>query len=177
VIAYPTDTVYGIGSSIRSAEGIKKTFLAKGKDFKSPLLIAVADFSMLREYCRIDEKILMRLKEIWPGAISVILPKKETVSDLVTAGLPDVGVRFPDHEITLKLIRTLGHPIISTSANHAGCPDVTEASAIKPKVDFTVAGKCRWGKSSTLVDLTAGRILRRGAQVELAERWLNKVKS
>lgn len=175
VIAYPSDTVYGLGAIISNDAAVRRIYELKGRDWQRPLLIAVADFEMLANYCAVQPAASDALRRLWPGAVSVLLPPRGNVPSLITAGRPQVGVRMPLSPPLQDLIKRVGEPITATSANLAGRPEVTEAEEVYLPVDFVMRGSCRWQQPSTLVDLAGRKILRRGAEVERAEKWLDSL--
>lgn len=168
VIAYPTDTLYGLGADATSEESVREVIAIKGKREK-PVSILVADMEMLKKYCIVTEKQEEEIKKILPGPYTVILQKREDMG-LVPAitKTHKVGVRLPDHEFSRALAAKLGKPITSTSANKAGEAPPPSAEEINPEIEKLVdlvvdGGKCKYCKPSTVVDLTEEKpvILRR----------------
>ena len=172
VIAYPTDTLYGIGCDVLNQKAIKKVFELKGRDFKKPLSIACADFKMIEQFATVSIKTKKIVKKLLPGPYTIILPKREVISDLVTAGSEMVGVRIPDHNLCLSIIRKFGRPIITTSANLSGEKSITKYDDIILPVDFIVRGKCKYNQPSTVIDAINKKILRKGAGLEKLEKNL-----
>ena len=166
VVAYPTETVYGLGVDIFDEEAVKKIYRLKGRDFKKPLLIAVSSFKMLKKVVRVTAADLKILKKLLPGPVAVVLPKKKIIPDFVTGKSKMVGVRFPDHQIALKIIEKFGGPITSTSANFSGEKEVTDWKDIKMRVDCLVRGKCKYKSPSTVIDLKKKIILREGVDAK-----------
>ncbi len=160
LIAYPTDTIYGLGVDIFNQTAVEKVFALKGRDFNKPLSIAVANFEMIERIAEISKNQRAILKQLLPGPITVLLKKKKEVSNLITANSELVGIRFPDNQWAIKIIKMAKFPITATSANLSGQRDVFRGQDIKLKVDFVVQGKCRYQKASTVVDLVNQKIIR-----------------
>lgn len=166
VVIYPTETVYGIGANALSEPAIQRVFAIKGRS--APLSLAVSGYEMIEDVAICDMRMIRKLL---PGPITVILKKKPVVPDILTANSDRVGIRYPDHDITLKLIDSAGMPITSTSANRSGEPAAREvceiADDVMDGVDYVIdGGRCRYGIASTVVDLVDRKILRKGAGYE-----------
>jgi len=163
IIAYPTDTVFGIGCNIFDKEAVRRIFELKGRDFNKPLSIAVFDFKMLESLVFITKEEQKILKKILPGPFTIILPKKPIVSSLITAKSEFVGIRIPEYKIVLELIKKASFPIITTSANVSGKKSPFNSKEVDLKVDFMVEGECEHKKPSTVIDLKNRKIIRQGA--------------
>ena len=177
IIAYPTDTLFGIGCDIKNQKAIQKIFKLKGREYKKPMSIACSDIRMVKEYTNclgISDQVL---ELAFPGPITLLLPKKESISDLVTAGSKKVGVRVPDYDIILKIIKKFGRPIITTSANISGQKDIADISELKINVDYVVPGKLILNLPSTIIDTANKEIVRRGAGMEKAKQILSLIKA
>ena len=170
IIVFPTETVYGIGASIYSLEGIKKIFASKGRPNDNPLIVHISSREMLNDISLdIDDVSALLMDTFWPGPLSIILPKKDTIADIITGGLDTVGVRMPANDIALKIISTCNTPLAAPSANASGRPSGTDISDIyeelKDKVDLIIdGGKTTIGLESTVVRVIRGvvHILRPG---------------
>jgi len=163
VIVYPTETVYGLGAGIFSEKGIKRIYEIKGRSFAKPVSIAVSSFRMIEEVAYLDESTREIIEKILPGPVTVLLKKREVVPARLGAGSDLIGIRFPDHKKALVIIKSVG-PITSTSANISGEKDPLSVDEVEVEADLVVdGGKCKYGVSSTIVDLCKMRILRRGA--------------
>ena len=173
VIAYPTDTVYGIGCDVLNQQAVEKVFELKGRDYSKPLSIACLDIEMTRKYAFIPVEIEKVFKELLPGPFTILLKKKKQITNLVTAGLDKVGVRIPDSDLCLKIIEKLGRPIITTSANLSGKEEIINYQDIQIPVDFIVKGKCKFNQPSTLFDPENKKILRRGAEADKLTKFIN----
>jgi L-threonylcarbamoyladenylate synthase len=182
VVAFPTETVYGLGANAYDEQAVKKIFELKGRPQDNPLIVHISKkqdvYIVARE---IPEKAKVLIGEFWPGPLTLVLPKNPSIPDIVTAGLDTVAVRMPDHPIALKLIRLSGVPIAAPSANISGKPSATQPEHIKKyfgeKV-FLIEGKVKIGIESTVLDLTENvpKILRPGAVTkEMIEKKIGKV--
>jgi len=182
VVAFPTETVYGLGANAYDEQAVKKIFELKGRPQDNPLIVHISKkqdvYIVARE---IPEKAKVLIREFWPGPLTLVLLKNPSIPDIVTAGLDTVAVRMPDHPIALKLIRLSGVPIAAPSANISGKPSATQPEHIKKyfgeKV-FLIEGKVKIGIESTVLDLTEDvpKILRPGAITkEMIERKIGKV--
>ena len=162
VVAFPTETVYGLGGNARSDEAIRKIFTAKGRPSDNPLIIHIAEREQLREFAEhVPEKAEKLMEHFWPGPLTVILHyKKGSLADAATAGLDTVGVRMPDHPVALALIKAAGLPIAAPSANQSGRPSPTSALHVKEDLAGKIAGIVDGGATgvgveSTVIDCTA----------------------
>lgn len=170
LLAIPTETVYGLGADGLNAEAVRNIFLAKGRPQDNPLILHIADASWLSRYCADVPPAAYRLAEaFWPGPLTMILKRKPIVPDETTAGLNTVGMRCPDHAVTLAIIREADLPIAAPSANRSGRPSCTTASHVLEdmagRIDGLVdGGECRVGVESSIIDLTVSppRLLRPG---------------
>ena len=160
VVAFPTETVYGLGAVATNEEAVKKIFLAKGRPADNPLIIHVSNREQVAEYVKvIPEKARLVMDHFWPGPCTIILEKKGSLALSVTGGLDTVGVRMPDHPIALKLIDRVGIPLAAPSANSSGKPSPTSAEHVKRDLDRKIIGIIDGGPTgvgleSTVLDLT-----------------------
>jgi len=169
VIAFPTDTVYGLGADALNATAVERIYEIKNrpKHRQLPLLIAAAErLTTLAD--PIPEIAWFLARRFWPGGLTLVLPKTDSVPAYLDPGTT-IAVRIPDHPVCLALIQSLGNPVIGTSANISGQPAALTAEEVGQqlggKIDFIInGGKCPGGKESTVVDVTheAPIILRQG---------------
>lgn len=170
LVAFPTETVYGLGALATDGEAVKKIFEAKGRPGDNPLIVHICNLDMLKELIDgpvpLDATLLA--EEYWPGPLSMIFKRSSRIPDEVTAGLDTVAVRMPSNPAALQLIRQVG-PIAAPSANSSGRPSPTTARHVLDDMDGKIplildGGPCRVGLESTVLDLTATppRILRPG---------------
>ncbi|MBU3923018.1 threonylcarbamoyl-AMP synthase [Patescibacteria group bacterium] len=169
IIAYPTETIYGIGCNIFNEKAVKKIFEIKGRDFNKPLLVAVSSFKMMQDICFIPEKYIDLIKKYLPGPVTFLWNKKNNVSNLITQSSDLVGIRFPDNKKALKIIEKCNFPIISTSANISGQKDSINWKQVKLNVDFIVKGRCKYKKPTSVINLMDKKILRKGYNIEKYE--------
>ncbi len=170
LVAFPTETVYGLGANGLDPEAVAAIFRAKGRPQDNPLILHIPSPEHLSRYCRdIPAAAYALARRFWPGPLTMILPRREVVPDVVTAGLDTVGMRCPAHPAALEILELCQLPIAAPSANTSGRPSPTTAQAVwedmAGKIDAIVdGGPCAVGVESTIVDLTASppRLLRPG---------------
>lgn len=159
-VAFPTETVYGLGADALNPAAVKKIFRAKGRPSDNPLIVHIADIDDLKLIAkRPPESALALINKFWPGPLTIILKRKKVVPDIVTGGLDTVAVRMPDNRIALSLIRKSGAPLVAPSANLSGRPSPTGArdvaADLSGKIDMIIdGGKTRIGIESTVMDMT-----------------------
>jgi len=188
VIAFPTDTVYGLGADAFNSTAVERIYEIKNrpKHRQLPLLIAATEqLTALAD--PIPEIAWFLARRFWPGGLTLVLPKTDSVPAYLAPG-PTIAVRVPDHPVCLALIQRLGNPIIGTSANISGQPAALTAEEVgqqlERKIDFIInGGKCPGGKESTVVDVTHEPpiILRQGIissnEIDKAYKEYSEVKS
>ncbi|MDX9848393.1 MAG: L-threonylcarbamoyladenylate synthase [Tenuifilaceae bacterium] len=169
LVAFPTETVYGLGANALDPLAVAKIFELKERPSFDPLIIHIASLSQLEKLVLNPDKRVYKLAEkFWPGPLTMVLPKSSIVPDLVTSGLPTVGIRMPGNAIALELIRTSDCPIAAPSANKFGRISPTTAAHVRkqlPTVDYILdGGKTSVGIESTIIRLTdfGFQILRNG---------------
>ena len=166
LVAFPTETVYGLGANALDEKAVRKIFEVKGRPNDNPLIVHIADFCDLDKVAVVSgivKKRAERLKKFWPGPLTVVLPKNGIVPNIVTAGLESVAIRIPDSKFALELIRKSGVPISAPSANLSGKPSPTNALDVfqdmAGKIELIVdGGNCKIGVESTVVDLTSDKV-------------------
>jgi L-threonylcarbamoyladenylate synthase len=174
VVVYPTETVYGIGANALDKQAILRVFQIKKRPLSMPIFMAVSSFEMLERLTKICSEDLGILEQLMPGPVSVLVQRKSIVPNMLTAGSPLVGVRFPDHEIAIRIIDAAG-PITSTSANITGSPPPTSAQEVSTEIAHRVdiildGGKSRYSQPSTLLDLSNKKIIRPGAELQKVQK-------
>jgi len=163
LVAFPTETVYGLGANALDAEAVKRIFEAKGRPLTSPLIVHVACEEMLpRVVAGWPDRAHELTQKFWPGPLTLVLPKKPAVPDLVTAGLPTVGVRMPAHPLALALIKECDLPLAAPSANRFTELSPTTAEHVRrslgDRVGFILdGGPCSVGIESTVLSLATER--------------------
>ncbi|MEM2024892.1 MAG: L-threonylcarbamoyladenylate synthase [Desulfurococcaceae archaeon] len=183
LVAFPTETVYGLGGAVFLEDSIKKIFLAKQRPLDNPLIIHVCDESTLsRVAVNVPEKAYKLINVFWPGPLTLILPRHPNIPKVVTGGLNTVAVRMPAHPIALSLIKEADVPIAAPSANLAGRPSPTSADHVirdlYGRIDIIIdGGETLYGIESTIVNILMEPpvLLRPGAySVEDIERVLGE---
>ncbi len=178
LVAFPTETVYGLGANAMNPLAVAKIFELKERPSFDPLIVHIANLNQLETLVsNIDTRVFILAGRFWPGPLTIVMPKNQTVPDIVTSGLPTVGIRMPGNEIALELIRKSGCAIAAPSANKFGRISPTTAAHVKkqlPSVDFIVdGGKTTVGIESTIIRLTKNgfQVLRNGiiTQEEIEE--------
>ncbi|MBO9540297.1 threonylcarbamoyl-AMP synthase [bacterium] len=160
LVAFPTETVYGLGADARNPAAVARIFESKGRPATNPLIVHVADVDAARAIAATWPPIADRLAAaFWPGPLTLLLPKRPEIPDLVTAGLGAVGVRIPAHPVALALLKEAGIPVAAPSANPYMGISPTEArhvlAGLGDRVDAIVdGGSCAVGIESTVLDLT-----------------------
>lgn len=160
LVAFPTETVYGLGANAFRTEAVLKIFAAKGRPSDNPLIVHIADREDLEGLVREIPDVAVRLMaRFWPGALTLVFYKSPAVPDAVTAGLDTVAVRMPVHPIARDLIRLAGVPVAAPSANHSGRPSPTTAEHVREDMDGRIpmivdGGACPMGMESTVLDVT-----------------------
>jgi len=176
VMAYPTDTIYGLGCLATDRKAIRKVHriknqeikkasppkadqpLAENQETKKPLLVLISDYKMLTEYCYVNVEQKEYLKKIWPGPVTVVLKLKKKMPIELTGGLKSLAVRLPKSRFLIKIIKKLGKPIVSTSLNLVGKPLLITVRNLdrhfkKEKPDLVIDGGVLKGRPSKLVDV------------------------
>jgi L-threonylcarbamoyladenylate synthase len=161
--AFPTETVYGLGANALDAAAVAKIFELKGRPPSSPLIVHVSSIAMAREivadWPREADELARRY---WPGPLTLVLPKSPNIPDIVTAGLPTVGIRVPAHDVAIGLIEAAGVPIAAPSANRFMSISPTTAEhvieAFGDELPVLDGGACPLGIESTVVSIASGKV-------------------
>lgn len=159
VVAFPTETVYGLGANAFDADAVKKIFAAKQRPVDNPLIVHVSSIDMLKE-CVLDipDNIKSIIGKFWPGPLTILFQKSSKIPVEVTAGLPTVAIRMPSHPIAKALIEICGVPIAAPSANASGRPSPTTANHVITDLSGRIpmiidGGPCQVGVESTVIDI------------------------
>lgn len=183
LVAFPTETVYGLGADALNPAAVQKIYLAKGRPRDNPLIVHIADEKSLAPLVSaIPAQARQLMEKFWPGPLTLVLPRSSRVPDQVTGGLATVAVRMPDHPVALALLKEAGVPVAAPSANLSGKPSPTTARHVwqdlAGRVEMIIdSGPVGVGVESTVLDLTAGTpmILRPGGvTAEELERVLGR---
>ncbi len=160
LVAFPTETVYGLGANAMDEKAVEKIFVAKGRPGDNPLIVHIAEINDIKPLVTsIDEKAYSLINKFWPGPLTIIFNKSSKVSDKVTAGLSTVAIRMPSHPVALELIKKSGVPIAAPSANRSGKPSPTTAKHVYEDMDGRIpmildGGSADVGVESTVLDMT-----------------------
>ncbi|WP_458406679.1 L-threonylcarbamoyladenylate synthase [Anaerotignum sp.] len=171
LVAFPTETVYGLGGNGLDGMACEKIYIAKGRPSDNPLILHISEFEELNPIVREISPAAQKLMDaFWPGPLTMVFPKSDIVPEKATGGLDTVAVRFPNHPVARAIIKAAGLPIAAPSANSSGKPSPTRASHVEfdlnGKIDMIVdGGAAEWGLESTIVDVSGEvpMILRPGA--------------
>ncbi|MDG2431618.1 L-threonylcarbamoyladenylate synthase [Flavobacterium sp.] len=176
LVAIPTETVYGLAGNIYSETAIKKIFETKKRPFFNPLIVHIDDISKLDQIaCEVPEKATILANAFWPGSLTLVLKKKATIPDSITAGKNTVAVRVPNHPLTLELLKSLDFPLAAPSANPFGSISPTTAKHVADYFSSTLemvldGGSCANGVESTIIGFENGEpILYRLGAIALEE--------
>lgn len=180
LVAFPTETVYGLGGDALNPDSVRKIFEAKKRPPDNPLIVHVSSTDVVYTIAEVDEVAERLMKHFFPGPLTLVMKKKRIVPDITTGGLDKVAVRMPDHEIALRLIEFSETPLAAPSANTAGKPSPTKPEHVIEdlggRIDAIVdGGEVQIGIESTVLDTTTTppRILRPGAiSVEELEKYV-----
>lgn len=184
LVAFPTETVYGLGANATDAAAVDKIFQAKGRPADNPLIVHVADRGAVDEIAAtVPPKAMQLMEQFWPGPLTLVLPKLPVIPDNVTCGLDTVAVRMPNHPVALGLIRAAGVPVAAPSANRSGRPSPTTADHVLDdlagRVDLVLdGGETGVGLESTVLDVTVDPpVLLRpgGVTLEMLQGAIGKV--
>ncbi|NBB91314.1 MAG: threonylcarbamoyl-AMP synthase [Spirochaetes bacterium] len=171
LLVFPTETVYGLGASAWDAEACRAIFAAKGRPADNPLIVHIATGAMLGEVAAAVPEEARRLFDAFsPGPLTIILPRRSRIPDVVTAGLDSVGVRIPSHPVARSLLKAVGVPVAAPSANRSGRPSPTDFAAAVTQMGGRVGGildggECEHGLESTILRVVGREVtvLREGA--------------
>lgn len=177
MIIYPTDTLYGIGANATDAHAVSAVNEAKRREDK-PISIVVSDLNMMRKYCRVDAVPFALLQQLFPGPVTGVFHKAYDFPKEITK-TDTIAIRIPCHQFVISLVRKLGFPITSTSANFAGGKSPSTVDEIPEELKRIArvvvdGGRCHLGMESTIVDFTPStpKILRKGANFESIDKIL-----
>lgn len=172
LVAFPTETVYGLGADATNDHAVAQVFAVKGRPKFNPLISHFTSIEDIQKHADLDKKALLLAEKFWPGPMTLIVRKKETstISKLASAGLPTIAVRIPKHSLAQQFLKTVKRPIVAPSANKSGFLSPTQANhvyqSLGDRVDMILdGGECHIGLESTVIDLSSDKIniLRPGA--------------
>ena len=169
LVAFPTETVYGLGAHAMDAQAVLGIFSAKGRPADNPLIVHIHDRSQLDAICEVNDAAIRLMDAFWPGPLTIILPRKDAVPNAVTANLDTVAVRMPAHPVALALLKACNLPVAAPSANRSGKPSPTSAKHVFDDMDGRIpliidGGESDVGLESTVISLAGNKpcILRPG---------------
>lgn len=179
LVGFPTETVYGLGANALNKEAVMSVFSAKGRPADNPLIVHIWNENQLTDLCEVPDKAKILMDAFWPGPLTMLFPKKESVPSEVTAGLPTVAIRMPSHPVAAAMLKACNLPVAAPSANRSGRPSPTSAAHVLEDMDGRIplildGGDCEVGVESTVLDLCNGQpcILRPGG---ITKEMLEKV--
>lgn len=158
LVSFPTETVYGLGANALDKEAVLSIFAAKGRPADNPLIVHVWCREQLKDICQVSPLAEKLMDAFWPGPLTLLMPRKETIPLEVTAGLPTVAVRMPSHPVAAEMLRVCNLPIAAPSANRSGKPSPTTARHVLEDMDGRIplivdGGSCDVGLESTVLDI------------------------
>jgi L-threonylcarbamoyladenylate synthase len=176
LVVYPTDTVYGLGADALDPDAVERVFEAKGRARDRPLSLGVPDVDAALEYARPTDREERFMREFLPGPVTVVVERRESVPDALTAGSDRVGIRIPDHDVALAFSRSADRPVTATSANRSGEGSARRVTGIDRSVREAAvvldAGETP-GTESTVVDPSLDDpVIREGSEADAVRAWL-----
>ena len=168
VVCFPTDTVYGIGVVYDNLDALNRLKLSKGRPDSKPIPMMIGSISQIDDVAHTNEKITRLTSTFMPGGFTIVLNKKENVSDEITNGFKTIALRMPDDEFICEVIKRLKRPMLVTSANLSGMPTGVYFEDVRRdfegRIDMIVRGECKGSVSSTIVDASSDelKVLREG---------------
>ncbi|MFC7229464.1 L-threonylcarbamoyladenylate synthase [Salinirubellus salinus] len=175
LVVYPTETVYGLGADALNPAAVESVFEAKGRDRDKPLSLGVPSVDAALEFTTPNDRELRFMRAFLPGPVTVVVPKRDVVPDVLTGGREKVGVRVPDHEVALALFEAAETPVTATSANRSGESSSRTVDEVSPAIReraTVVDGGETPGTESTVVDVRENRVVREGAFAGAIVEWL-----
>ncbi len=172
LVAFPTDTVYGLGADASNQQAVAAIYKVKSRPPDKPLIVLVDDLAQAKEIAVFSKTAEMLAQAFWPGALTLVLPQRRdnAIAKQVTAGRDNIGIRIPDHPVARGLLRSFGKAIATPSANPSGMPSPTNANEVLEGLDGTIAavidgGDCQLGIASTILGVKGEKVtlLRRGS--------------
>lgn len=160
LVAFPTETVYGLGANALDEQAVLSIFAAKGRPADNPLIVHVADPAAAEPLCELNDMARVLMAAYCPGPLTMLLPKKPVIPSVVTAGLGSVAIRLPSHPVARQMLKACGVPVAAPSANTSGKPSPTTARHVlcdlQGKLEIILdGGECQVGLESTVLDLTS----------------------
>lgn len=170
VIVFPTETVYGVGARASDEKAVRRLYAVKGRPAAQPLVLLVSSIAEVEALALCDDRAHRLMRRFWPGALTIVLPRRDAALTPAAAAGTTLAFRAPGHAVALRLLQALAEPVASSSANRAGAPPPLDAdaaqAALGPDVDLVLdGGPVPIGRPSTIVDLSGAalRVLRPGS--------------
>ena len=170
VVAYPTDTLYGLAVDPRSPDAIEKLFAAKGRDASVAVPLIAASLEQAQDAAIFSDRDVRLARAFWPGPLTIVMPARPSISATVLAGGTTVAIRVPSHAVARRLAEAFGFPLTATSANRTGQPPASTGAEVSTAIDVGIdllidAGAVAGGLASTIVEIGSSgpRLVRRGA--------------
>lgn len=159
LVAFPTETVYGLGANALDSDAVANIYKAKGRPSDNPLILHVSSIEMVKRLVEINDKAETLMEAFWPGPLSIVLPAKDVIPLRTRGGLETAAVRMPDNRIALEIIKESDLPIAAPSANKSGRPSPTDAQTVRNDIGDKAAyiidgGETLYGLESTVIDMT-----------------------
>ncbi|MBQ9574968.1 MAG: threonylcarbamoyl-AMP synthase [Synergistaceae bacterium] len=159
LVAFPTETVYGLGADALNAEAVKKIYIAKGRPSDNPLIVHVNSILLFKAIVQVNDTALALAKKFWPGPLTLVLPADDIIPSVTRGGLRTAAIRMPDNPVALELIACAGTPIAAPSANLSGRPSPTDADTVlhdmNGRIDMILdGGSTELGIESTVIDVS-----------------------
>jgi L-threonylcarbamoyladenylate synthase len=177
LVAFPTETVYGLGGVAFSQPAIATIYKVKGRPADNPLIVHIANYNQISLISTLPlghSQLQLLAKHFWPGPLTIVVDRHPLTPDSIAAGLPKVAIRMPNHPIALALIRAVGKPLVAPSANLSGRPSPTNMQHVLDDLDGKIAavingGNCEVGIESTVLDITQSPIILRPGAITQSE--------
>jgi L-threonylcarbamoyladenylate synthase len=174
VVGMPTETVYGLAGNALNASSVRKIFAVKGRPLIDPLIVHFSDLEAAEAHMETNDSVRLLAAAFWPGPLTMVVPKQSSIPDLVTAGLPSVAIRVPQHPVFRNILKRINFPLAAPSANPFGYVSPTRASHVAHTLGSRIqavldGGPCDFGLESTIIDLRNPQvpvILRHGPVTE-----------
>ncbi len=159
LVAFPTETVYGLGANALDSAAVREIFAAKGRPADNPLIVHIWDREQLAQVCHVPPLAEKLMDAFWPGPLTLLMPRRESIPLVVTASLPTVAVRMPSHPVAAALLKACNVPVAAPSANRSGKPSPTTAHHVLEDMDGRIplildGGDCEVGVESTVLDIS-----------------------
>ena len=176
LVAFPTETVYGLGANALDSAAVREIFAAKGRPADNPLIVHIWDREQLAQVCHVPPLAEKLMDAFWPGPLTLLMPRRESIPLVVTASLPTVAVRMPSHPVAAALLKACNVPVAAPSANRSGKPSPTTAHHVLEDMNGRIplildGGDCEVGVESTVLDISGPVELPRRCWKRCSHGW------